>query len=433
MFKVCCYTVITFFLSLNNSSANEMKLTELIKIAEDRNELLLMQKEKNNQVSIEKNLIKAKLYPTLNFQLNALRNKDAVFSGSARMGGDAYNFYQSQLRLVQNLYVYGSLSSLELNNIQEKNEIINYEMSKKQIKHNLITAFYQYILNRNIKNHLEKSRAIMAQSLKAAEDRYQTGRGQLLDVLQIKTEYELINPELVSSQKAIDQALSKVNYYLSNTIDDQIQFVGDLKLIKFNDVINLLKNNHSVVLEQEALDLKFKSLQLQNEVEQSSDYPSLKLVGDYLFNNYKKSDLFSDPSHSWAISLQLSIPLFSGFSSHFTQKRFLSEKSQLQYYKRDLEKSLALNQIQSEKNIEATEASLKSALSALSLAEKSQVEALKNYKLATIDLLQYLKVEQSLLQAQKNIEILKHQSIMHLVDYFYHSGFSIDELVKKLE
>ena len=81
------------------------------------------------------------------------------------------------------------------------------------------------------------------------------------------------------------------------------------------------------------------------------------------------------------------------------------------------------------RNLQTAETSLVSAQQAVDLAEASQKEASRNYRLATIDFLQFLSVEQAALQARTTLDQLKYQSIVAYSNYFAASGQSLSILV----
>jgi outer membrane protein TolC len=211
-----------------------------------------------------------------------------------------------------------------------------------------------------------------------------------------------------------------------------IQLKGKLKTLILNNIqkdINI-KNFH--LPEHDINQMQIESLDYAKDVTYGKNFPSVKLVGDYLYNNYKKAELFSDYSHAWAVQLQLTIPLFSGFSSLSERHILNSQEAQLYRAKQDLENSLSLNQVSSLRNLQTVETSLVSALQAANLAEQSQNEAHRNYKLATIDFLQFLSVEQSALQAKTSLDQLKFQSIIAYSNYFVASGQPLSVLVDLL-
>lgn len=429
-----CLELIVFLLigSSNGFSAEQetiLDLKQVLKIAKANNPTLQLAKEKENEIDALKKLTTSYLFPTLTWNLNGNYQKDAVYNGSPKFNGDPYNLYTSDLKLSQTLYAYGSISAVKQIDYQKKIQDLNAEIQERTLTQNIIQSFYQFILYQHSLENLLKTQDIIHKSLSTANDRYRTGRGQLLDVLQVKTQLALLSPQIDSAKNQLETSANQLTFYMGEKERSTFKLKGSLKTLLLKNIQKYidLKNFH--LPEYEVNKLQLEAMDYTKDVTYGKDFPTVKLVGDYLYNNYKKSELFSDYSHAWAIQVQLSIPLFSGFSSQYERQQLLSQETQLYHTKHDLEDSLSLNQVTSLRNLQTAEASLDSAATAASLAEQSQNEAHRNYKLATIDFLQFLTVEQAALQAKTALDQLKYQSILAYSNYFMASGQPLSVLV----
>ena len=421
--------LISVSLTYANDQSNVYDLKKILTTARKNNPALQLTAEKLNQIDYQKSLTISNLYPTVGWTLGSTYEKDAVYTGTPKFGGDRYNLYNSDLKLNQTLYAYGSLSAVKQSDYDRKIQALNLEIQQRSLDQSVIEAFYRFVLNQHILENLTKSQDIIHKSLATANDRYRTGRGQLLDVLQVKTQLALLSPQIDQAKNQLDIAGNQLSYYMGETDHSNFQLKGKLKSLYLNEIQKHidLKNFH--LPEYDVNHLQIESLDLTRDITLGKEYPTVKLVGDYLYNNYKKSELFSDYSHSWAIQLQLNIPLFSGLSSTFEKQIISSQAVQLYRAKKDLENALNLNQVSSLRNLQTAETSLVSAQQAVDLAEASQKEASRNYRLATIDFLQFLSVEQAALQARTTLDQLKYQSIVAYSNYFAASGQSLSILV----
>jgi outer membrane protein len=280
--------------------------------------------------------------------------------------------------------------------------------------------------------NLEKSQEIYEKSLTTTEHRKMTGRAQLLDVLQIKTQLELLKPQIEQAKNQLQIAGNQLVYLMGQTEKEDFKLKGRLKTIYLENIRPKLKLENIQLPEYEVNRLQLEQLDYYRDTVFSKDYPNLKLVVDYLYNSYTKEDLFSANANSWVIQLILTIPLFSGFSTHDQNHEIASQKLQLGKNKSDIENMFYMNQVTSLKNLQSAEVSLKSAEKAEELAEASRLEAGRNYRLGTIDLLQFLTVEQSYLTAITSLNQLKYQSIVAYSNYFASTGQSMDVLVDLL-
>lgn len=425
--------VIFFTISFPVFAESEvLTLKDVLKIAKENNPLLFLQKEKNNQFNAVKNLTKSPLYPELSWKLEGTYEKDAVYTGNPKFGGDNYNTYTSDLRLNQTLYAKGLFAAIKEADYALKIQNVNYEIEERKLTQSIIESFYRFILNQKNLESLLKTQEIIQKSLAISNKRYNTGRGQLLDILQVKTQLALIRPQVDQARNQFTIAAQQLIYFMGEKEHQNFKIKGQLKTLLLKNVQEYLDLKNYRLPEYELNKLQLSQLAATRDVTLGKNFPKLNLVGDYLYHNYKKSDLFSDYSHSWAVALQLNIPLFSGFSSNYEKSILASKQLQLQIARRDLENNLTLQQVSSLRNLEMSETSLASAEAAVKLAEESQLEASRIYQLAQIDFLQFLSVQQASLQARASFDQLRFQSIIAYSNYFVASGQSLDILVNIL-
>lgn len=425
---------ILFFLLLISSNLMSqvdpvLDLKDIIRIAKENNPSILAAKEKLNQYDAQKKLVFSPLYPNISWNLTGSYSKDAVYDGNPKFNGEPYNQYASDLKMVQTLYRKGSLAAIDMAEYDRMIQKSGIEIEERNLTRNIIEAFYRFILNQQTLENLLKNQDIIQKSLVTSNSRYQKGRGQLLDILQVKTQLALIGPQVEEARNQIEISSQQLINYMGQPGFYQLKLKGQLKTLLLKDVqkyINLIDYH---LPEYEINQLKLKQLDFSRDVTLGKDYPTLKLVGDYLYNNYKKADLFSDYSHSWAVSLQLSVPLFSGFSSYQEKNLISSQQYELRIARRNIENDLGLRQVTSLKNLQTSETSLLSASAAVKLANESQLEAGRIYKLSQIDFLQFLSVQQAALQARSSFDLLKFQNIVAYTNYFVATGQPLGVLV----
>lgn len=414
------------------SEASPLDLNEVIRIARLNNPSLQAAREKLNQYDSQKKLTQSFLYPNLSWNLTGTYLKDAVYTGNPKFNGDPYNQYASDVKLVQTLYGKGLFSAIDVSEYDKKIQAKNIEIGERNLTQNIIEAFYRFILDQHSLENLLKNQEIIQKALTTSKQRYDKGRGQLLDILQVKTQLALIQPQVDQAKNQFEIAAQQLINFMGEKEHSDLKIKGQLKTLLLKDVKKYIDLKNYNLPEYDANLLQLNQLDYSRNVLLGKDFPTLKLIGDYLYNNYKKSDLFSDYSHAWAIQLQLSIPLFSGFSSSAEKAIVNSEASQLRIARRDLENSLSLKQVVSLKNLETSETSLVSAEAAVKLATEAQQEANRIYKLSQIDFLQFLLVQQAALQAKSSYDLLKFQSILAYSNYFVATGQPLNKLVEIL-
>src|SRR6185312_6865952 len=150
--------------------------------------------------------------------------------------------------------------------------------------------------------------------LKTTQHRYATGRSQLLDVLQVKTQIALLVSQVSDAKNQVEIAAANLANLLGEphakaySIGNHLE-APDLKVID-NDVD--LKKFRLPEIEQNKLQIL--QIEDQKDITWGKNLPTLNLIGDYNYQSYKKSDLFDNLSNSWDVGVVLTIPIFSGFS-----------------------------------------------------------------------------------------------------------------------
>ncbi|MEA9355762.1 TolC family protein [Bacteriovorax sp. PP10] len=425
-------TLITLVVSMSTFSQETLDLKSVVEIAKKNNPSILLIQERLNQADAQKTLARSPLFPNLSWNLAGIYQKDAIYTGSPRFDGDPYNFYSSDVKLVQTIYQYGALDAVTEADYDKKIQLKQLEIAERNLTQNVIDSFYRFILNQQTLENLMKNQEIMQKALTTTNQRYNSGRGQMLDILQVKTQLALIQPQVDQAKNQFEIAGQQLANFMGQKEHSGFNIKGQLKALLLKDVQKYIDLKNYVLPEYDVNQLQLDQLGYTRSVTLGKEYPTVRLIGDYIYSNYKKPDLFSDYSNAWAIQLQLTIPLFSGLSS-FSEKQILeSQGSQLKISKRNLENDLSLKQVSSFKNLQSSEASLVSSTLAVKLAEESQAEATRIYRLSQIDFLQFLTVQQAALQAKTSLDLLKYQNIIAYSNYFVATGQPLSVLVNIL-
>jgi outer membrane protein TolC len=406
-----------------------LDLKAVVEAAKKNNPSILALREKLNEYAAAKSLATSPLYPNLSWTLGGTYQKDALYTGTPKFDGDPYNFYASDLKLTQTLYSFGSLSAIKSADYDKKIQEKKLEIEERSLTQNVIDAFYRFILNQQNLENLLKNQSIIQKSLATSNQRYQSGRGQMLDVLQVKTQLALLQPKVDQAKNAFEIAGQELANFMGEKEHPGFSIKGQLRVLLLKDVQKYIDLKNYSLPEYEINQLQLEQLAYSKDVTLGKEYPNVKLIGDYLYNNYKRPDLFTDYSNAWAIQLQVTFPIFSGLSSLHEKEIYSSQDTQLKISKRTLENDLSLKQISSLKNLQSSEASLLSSTEAVKLAEEAQKEASRIYRLSQIDFLQFLLVQQAALEAQLSLDTLKYQNIIAYSNYFAATGQPMNVLV----
>jgi outer membrane protein TolC len=416
------------------STPPTLTLSAAVAIARENNPGLQETKEQIIQSELNIPIARALLFPAINATGTAVHEKSAAYTGSSTpFGGDPYNLYNAGLTAKQPLYQLGSISAIQSADKAYQISKVTSEISERTLVSNVINGYYQLILNvENVQTYLRQQK-IEQESLKTAIDRERTGRGQLLDVLQAKTQLALLDAQISNAQNQVQIAAAQLANYLGESQRTELHVKGTLDApdIKVVDSVVNLKNFRFPELESNFLSQQ--QLDLQRSVLLGQQLPKLYANGAYSYGNYVASDLFNGASHAWSIGLELDIPLFAGLSYIYQKRQLVSQQTQAQIDRTNIENNLTLLQVTSRKNLEIAQESMVSGEQALKLAIASSNEARKQFRYATIDFVQFLTVEQSYVTAEQTLNQSKYSYIQALSSYFVASGQQLQNLVNLLE
>jgi outer membrane protein TolC len=413
--------------------AENLSLRDAIGLAIQQNPNHLETREKIRQADTEAPVARSYILPNLSAVVNADHDKAAVNNDKPLFNGDPYNNYNASLKLSQMLFQIGSISAISSAHKDEQISRLNAQISERDLTNNVIQSYFQIVLSARNVQTLMNQQKIALEALKVAQRREHTGRGQLLDVLQAKTQLSLLDGQLATAQNQLQVAAATLannlgEYKKSNfNIPDKM----DAPLIEDIDRVVDLKNYK--IPELERADLSISKIDDQKRELWGQNLPYLSIIGNYTYSSYKQSDWINQDANSWGIGLQLTIPLFSGFSTFYQQRALESQKLQLQYEKTAELDQVSYQQVTSRKNLETARSSIATGEEALKLALASQKEAQRNYNFATIDFLQFLSVQQAYIQAEQSLNLYKYNYIVALGNYFAASGQSMQQLVDLLE
>jgi outer membrane protein len=390
-------------------------------------------REKVRQIDLTVSLTKSALFPSIAATATAYDKKDAVGIGSPQFGGDSYNQYITDVKATQPLFQIGSLSAISSAKKSRDLSHLDSVIAERDLIANVIAAYYQVVLNSKNVETLNRQQGIVDESLKTATHRERIGRGQRLDVLQAKTQAALMEAQVVAAKNQLQIATANLAYLMGGVKDDAFQIKPQLVAPDIAAVDRVVELKNYQIPELQKDEIALSQIDDLKRVTLGQDLPNLSLVGDYTYSSYRKDNLFDPLQNSWYIGLQLTIPLFSGFSSIHKQSQLSSQRTQLEFDKSNDQNSVVYQQIVSRKNLETAHASIVTGREALKLAIASSEEARRNFRLGTIDFLQFLTVEQAYVQAEQTLNANAYGYITALSNYFIASGQDMTRLTSLLE
>jgi outer membrane protein TolC len=254
-----------------------------------------------------------------------------------------------------------------------------------------------------------------------------------LDVLQVKTQIALLLPQIAQAENTV-----KINAFQLATLvglrnTHEIAVRGTLDPPNRTAIETDIHNEKLRIFEVELADEQIHQVQAQKDIAMAKELPSFYAAANWDRSAYVKTDLLNEDATNWTISLNLTVPIFSGLSSIYERRTYASQEAQADYGKTNAEDQSNLSQIQALKTLDTAEATVDFAKKAFDIAGQSLKEALRQYRLGTSNLQQYLQNEQSYLQAEVSYEAAKYQYIVSIANYFEAIGYPVSNLVQKME
>ena len=410
-----------------------LNLKEAVGMAIDNNPSLKQTAETINQADAQASYVRSGLFPNLSTIVKGSENKDAANGTGVKFNGDPYNQYQTDVHLTQTLFQFGSLDAVGAANKTRDINKLNTEIAGRDLTNQVIQAYFQVVLNKRNVDTLKRQEKILRESVSTTEHRAQTGRSQLLDVLQVKTQLALLVSQIEAAENQLQISAASLANLLGDTRAREFHVRDTLEAPELSVVDHEVNFKGFRLPELEVNRLSLEQNKDQRSITIGTNLPNISLVGDYYYTAFTQSDLFQDYSASWSVGVALTIPMFSGLSSIYQLRGLASQKTQLEYNRVNIENATNLNQVSSRKNLETAKDAIIQGKEALRLAIDSSNEARRKYQLATIDFLQFLTVQQSYVQAEQSYNQYKFNYVQALANYYVASGQDINKLVDLLE
>lgn len=407
-----------------------------VKMAMEANPDILATRERLTQLEAQRSQAFSSLLPSIDATTTAIQQKDALAGRAPRFGGEPYNEYAVALGASQVLYRLGAFSARDVAKRNHELATIDFEIARRDLTARVLRAYYAVLLGEKLLESLEQNEKVSRETLSTALERARIGRGQLLDVLQVRTQLSLISARIARARSQISVATSELATLIARPDAARIEVTGQLQAPSVAKVqsrfAEKIRRDDSRLPEFRRILVSESRLEAEERAVIGANYPSLAATGTWGRTTTAFTDLFDGDSTRWAVGLELSVPLFSGLSSVYERRGYASQRAQLDLGKRSLDHQISLSQVRSEENLAMSEKNIAALSSSFGLARQSFQEALRTYRLQTIDFLQYLSVQSSLIDAESALDQARYDYLGFLIDYFVSYGLSLEELVRSL-
>ncbi len=390
-----------------------------------------------NQMEAQIPITRSQLLPNIKLTATESRAKGALLYPLSLFNGNPYNQYETTLSLTQPLFAIGSISAIHAARLDRNISQLDAQIDRRNLLSQLIQAYFQVVMTTRNKQILQQQFKILKESFQTAVHRARIGRSQLLDALQTKTQLALLDSQIANATSQYEVAVAQLANVIGEPKLTNFEMKNSLKVPSLKSVDQMIQpslKNHTYQLpELRENTLNAEKVADQKEEMLGENLPSLEFVGSYGELSYKKSDLFTGPAQEWNIGLQLNVPLFSGLSTLYQLRSYASQERQLDIDRQNIENQMTLQQVSARKTLQSAARSILSGEAALKLARASSDEARRDYRYATIDVLQFLQVQTSYMQAESALNTYKYNYLVALANYYVANGQPMMNLINLLE
>lgn len=308
---------------------------------------------------------------------------------------------------------------LQARSTSMKWQTMNAEITKENIRANVIKVYYQLVLSRTQIALIDVNIGLVEKQKHDASIMYENGFAEQLDVdksevqlANLKTEKEKVLLSVANGYGGLKVLLGmspKEGLVLTDTLsDEQIKSV------------TLLSQDftYSDRRDYQYLQLAAKLNEYDIKRYQYSRFPTLSLSGSYATQNYgDKIDYSKDWYQSSYVGLRLSVPLFKGFAinSRVAQAKLKLQKTQNQLD--DMRHTI-------DKDVETASNNFKTAIAVMDyqkknmeLADRVYQQTKKKYEIGTGSQTEVVTAQAGLETAQSNYINSLYDAVIAKVDY----------------
>lgn len=312
---------ILLLLNINIYSQSQLTLNEAIKIALQKNSGLLS--NENNLLKSESNLTAAygNFLPNLNASGSWSWNKNK---------GEGYeaDFRSWSVGINSSIVLFDGLSNFaNLSRSQNNYEAVKLaiEQKKQEVVFQTINLYYAIVESEQLLKVREEDVKQQQKNLETIEERNRLGSVTKADVYQQQVQLGNAELQLIQQKNVLETSKSNLLFYLGLDVLENYQYSDnfserEIKILdtdintdydRLSELVKQALNNRRDYLAQKlTLDAYYDNL----TIARSGHLPSLTGRIGYGTDANVPQDLFKN--HLFSAGLTLSIPLFSGFSTH---------------------------------------------------------------------------------------------------------------------
>ncbi len=305
--KLYYYFLIALILLITNlSTAETLTLEDCISLAKENNPKLLQVKMEIEQSHAGVTDAYSSYYPSLGLSSGYTFSDDGVRDTLKKRGN-----FSTNLSVRYTVFRGGYIrAGTKIAKAREKNTLENYRLNENQIILSVTESFYTILQKQeqiSLTNDVLKRRK---EDLALARLKYNVGRENEPVVKEAEANLLQAEYDLISAEEEIALAKLELNRLLGKS-EENISIQYDEKIVEFPTLDSLVKaaknERPEIIAEQANRDV----LEAQVTQTKSNYFPAISVSSSYSLSGNE----FLDQNTNWSAGVNLSMPIFDGFST----------------------------------------------------------------------------------------------------------------------
>lgn len=228
--------------------------------------------------------------------------------------------YQASVRVVQNLYTGGGITSqLAIARLQEEKRALEYQALVNRVSMDVRLAYYDVLLNRAKIRVREQSVRVFEEELKTQRERFETGTVGSLNVSRAEVALANEQPELIDAQTRLQNSELRLAQLIGVDNSGRTVFVhanGQLQYApKHPDLSECLAYADVTRPEIRARQIDVQIEEAQLILDRSQSRPRVEAFAGYEAYSERDPEVGPEFNHGFVVGLNATWHIFDGFAT----------------------------------------------------------------------------------------------------------------------
>lgn len=309
--------------------------------------------------------------------------------------------------LTQNIFDQTVFTGLKAARTTREFYQINAQLTEEQVIERVATAFYNVFVQKEQLETIDSSYVNVSKSRDIIKSLFDNGLAREIDLDRVNVQLMNLSTTRQQLVNAVQLQENALKFYMGMPIEQPIELAEEEFAVESYLLTDEVETENRT--EMKVLKKQEELLELQKEARKAAYYPTLSLTAGYNYmgqgdrfpigSGLEKGVYWSDFS---SISLNLRVPIFSGFANKARVSQADIELRTLQEDIRQTELSLDLEYQNAKSQIENNLIAIENQQENVNLAQKVVDNTQNNYRLGLATLTDLLESQNALVDAKNN-------------------------------